>query len=99
MPQLTRHARKHLDHINEALELIQNARTIGHRHAVKNPHFAMDKFEQIGTAVDTIRDHLRSLEPLLERQAPMYEQRLEELAQRVEALEAERKIIPLRKAE
>jgi uncharacterized protein Yka (UPF0111/DUF47 family) len=90
MPQLRRGARVALEEIAAVLTEIDEQRQLAHRVAVSNPHYSRDKLLEQAGAIERLRNLLRELEPMLERQAPAYDKRLDELERRIDRLEGER---------
>lgn len=87
MPQLTKGARRILEDVAATMAAIEEARQQGHKLAIYNPRYAQERLAEIGGLTERLRYQLRELEPLLERQAPQYDKRLEDLERRVERLE------------
>lgn len=105
MPQLTRGARRALDHIRADIANIRAFLTVAHARVKFNPDLSREQMDKAQEDLKCIERRLiNELEPLLERQAPQYEQRLAEneqrlaeLEQRITALENGGKVVALRK--
>lgn len=98
MPQLKKGARQVIDLLLADVAALRALRAEGKPQSKHNPDYANECWDDAGRVCDRLEERINNdLAALLVRQAPEYDQRLDQLEQRIKVLEAADKVTRFRK--
>ena len=87
MPQLTKGAQPILDRLVAVQKALEENSEIGAKHATYNPPFSGKKHRENLDLVIELKLLIQQVRPFMERGAPTIEQQLEEIKERLAAIE------------